>query len=103
MALKRKLIDEFQTNQNQAFDPRNQGARSGISTVKFDDDDEVKSPPSMVDDDRWQETELTEKKVKEEEGDWWVKYGSRIVDDNGFLLGEFRRLDEDLYMNIMIH
>ncbi|KAI3720037.1 hypothetical protein L6452_20944 [Arctium lappa] len=91
------------------------------STVNGDDDDEVESPPSRVNDvsgDEWRETKgaitvfespaasgekgSTEKKGKEEEGDLWVKYGSMIVDDNGFLLGEFRRLDEDLYMNIMI-
>nr|KAJ0212529.1 hypothetical protein LSAT_V11C400164000 [Lactuca sativa] len=50
------------------------------------------------------EIEVTEKKQKEgeeeEEGNWWVEFSSMIVDNNGFLLGEFRRLDEELYVNI---
>nr|KAJ0209563.1 hypothetical protein LSAT_V11C400163990 [Lactuca sativa] len=50
------------------------------------------------------EIELPEKKRKEveeeEEWNWWVEYGSMIIDNNGFLLGEFRRLDEELYINI---
>ncbi|KAL4586616.1 hypothetical protein LXL04_011256 [Taraxacum kok-saghyz] len=59
--------------------------------------------PEVVEN-RCGEIELTEKKRKEgeeeEEGNWWVEYGSMIVDSNGFLLGEYRRLDEELYMSI---
>ncbi|CAI9278594.1 unnamed protein product [Lactuca saligna] len=97
-----------------------------VILISDSEDDEVESPSSKIDitGDEVQETqtgitlfrspavaenqcaeiEVTEKKQKEgeeeEEGSWWMEFGSMIVDNNGFLLGEYRRLDEELYVNI---
>ncbi|CAH1416895.1 unnamed protein product [Lactuca virosa] len=101
-----------------------------VILISDSEDDEVESPSSKIDissheditgdedtqtgitlfrspavaENQCGEIEVTEKKQKEgeeeEAGNWWVEFGSMIVDNNGFLLGEYRRLDEELYVNI---
>ncbi|KAJ0445234.1 hypothetical protein HanIR_Chr16g0840651 [Helianthus annuus] len=76
-----------------------------------DDDDEVESPCSKTDTSADKSQTARESQVVVENGcgefvsvdeDWFEKYGGMIVDENGFLLGEFRRLDEELYVNITV-
>ncbi|KAI3497888.1 hypothetical protein L2E82_13850 [Cichorium intybus] len=94
-----------------------------VIILSDNDNDEVESPPPKINSssqeditgDESQETktgitllqsqtavknQCGEIELTDEELNWWAEYGSMIVDDNGFLLGEYRRLDEQLYISI---
>ncbi|KAI3763850.1 hypothetical protein L2E82_13848 [Cichorium intybus] len=94
-----------------------------VIVLSDNDNDEVESPPPKIDTSSHEDitggesqetkTGITllrsqtavkkqcgEIELKDEELNWWAEYGSMIVDNNGFLLGEYRRLDEQLYISI---